>query len=81
MNFSVHLNDELIDQLNQSAREIGKTRNALIREAVAQWLSRRRPLKWPAEVANFRGFAGIKRFEAERKKLKPPRDPFDALSA
>ncbi|MGO9450211.1 MAG: CopG family ribbon-helix-helix protein [Candidatus Binataceae bacterium] len=80
MNFSVHLNDELVERLNQTAKESGKTRNALIREAVGEWLNRRRPDKWPAEVMNFRGMRGIKRFEDERKSLKPPREPFDALS-
>ena len=42
---------------NGSARppwESGKTRNALIREAVGEWLGRHRPAKWPAEVTNFR---------------------------
>jgi Arc/MetJ-type ribon-helix-helix transcriptional regulator len=82
MNFSVHLNDEMVELLNQTAREKGKTRNALIREAVGEWLARRHPGKWPAEVMSFHGIRGIKRFEADRKKLKPPRrPPFDAISA
>lgn len=80
MNFSVHLNDNLVERLNRTARETGKPRNALIREAVAQWLVRRQPGKWPAEVMNFRAIRGIKRFEEDRKKLRPPRSPFDAVS-
>jgi hypothetical protein len=81
MNFSVHLNDELVERLNQTAKESGKARNALIREAVAEWLGRRQPGKWPAEVMNFHGIRGLKRFEKNRKELKPPRSPFDAVSA
>jgi metal-responsive CopG/Arc/MetJ family transcriptional regulator len=81
MNFSVHLSDELVERLNQTAGESGKTRNALIREAVAEWLDRRRPAKWPVEVTNFRGIRGIKRFEENRKNLKSPRSPFDAFPA
>jgi len=81
MNFSVHLNDELVERLNQTARESGRARNALIREAIAEWLGRRQPSKWPAEVMNFRGIKGLKRFEDNRKQLKPPRAPFDAVSA
>jgi predicted transcriptional regulator len=72
MNFKVHLNDELVESLNQTARKIGRTRNALIREAVAQWFGRR-PVKWPSEVANFSGLRAFKRFEVDRKKLKPGR--------
>jgi metal-responsive CopG/Arc/MetJ family transcriptional regulator len=81
MNFSVHLNDELVERLNQTAKESGRARNALIREAVAEWLGRRRSGKWPAEVMNFRGIRRMKRFEEDRKTLKPPRAPFDAISA
>jgi len=81
MNFSVHLKDEMIERLNETARESGKTRNALIREAVAEWLERRRPARWPADIVNFGGIRGIKRFEENRKELKPPRSPFDAVSA
>jgi metal-responsive CopG/Arc/MetJ family transcriptional regulator len=80
MNFSVHLSDELVERLNQTARESGKTRNALIREAVAEWLGRR-SAKWPVEVTNFHGIRRIKRFEENRKNLKPPRSPFDAFPA
>ncbi len=60
MNFSVHLNDELVERLNQTARESGRTRNALIREAVGEWLNRRRPAKWPTEVMHFQGIRGIR---------------------
>jgi Arc/MetJ-type ribon-helix-helix transcriptional regulator len=81
MNFSVHLSDDLVQRLNQTARESGKTRNALIREAVAEWLGRRQPGKWPAEVMNFHRVRRLKRFEDNRKELKPPRSPFDAISA
>jgi hypothetical protein len=81
MNFSVHLSDDLIERLNQAATERGKARNALIREAVAEWLGRRHPGKWPAQVMNFRGVRGLRRFEDNRKELKPPRSPFDAVSA
>jgi Arc/MetJ-type ribon-helix-helix transcriptional regulator len=81
MNFSVHFNDELVKRLNETAKAKGKTRNALIREAVTEWLERERPKKWPRSVMTFRGVRGFPRFEDERKNLKPPRDPFDAVSS
>ena len=81
MNFSVHLSDELVERLNQTAKESGKARNALIREAVSEWLGRQQSGKWPAEVINFRGIRRLKRFEENRKELKAPRSPFDAVSA
>jgi predicted transcriptional regulator len=70
MNFSVHLNNELVDDLDQAAKESGKTRNALVREAVAEWLDRRRRGKWSASVMNFRGMREVTRFEESRKELK-----------
>jgi hypothetical protein len=81
MNFSIHLSNDLVERLDQIARESGKTRNALIREAVGELLDRRRVSKWPISVMNFRGIPGMIRFEESRKELKPPRPPFSALSA
>ncbi|MHB8382259.1 MAG: ribbon-helix-helix domain-containing protein [Candidatus Binataceae bacterium] len=81
MNFSVHLNDEMVERLNETAKRSGKTRNALIREAIAQWLAHRKDSQWPAEIANFHGTRGLKRFEEDRKSLKPPRSPFNAISS
>jgi hypothetical protein len=81
MTFSIHLDESLGVRLNRTAKESGKARNALIREAVREWLDRRRPREWPTEVMDFRGIPGIVRFEHGRKGLKPPRDPFNALSA
>ncbi len=81
MTFSIHLNDQLVDELNLAAKETGKARNALIGEAVKEWLGRHRRRTWPAVVMNFRGVRRSIRFEDSRKELTPPREPFDALSA
>jgi Arc/MetJ-type ribon-helix-helix transcriptional regulator len=81
MNFSVHLTSEMVRRLDERARDSGKKRNALIREAIAEWLDRTRVAKWPPIITEFRGIRGLRRFEAERKHLKPPREPFDAFSA
>lgn len=81
MNFSVYLDDEMVERLNCAARESRRTRNAVVREAVAEWLGRWKPSRWPAEILKFHGSRGIARFEDGRKALKPPREPFDAVSA
>jgi predicted transcriptional regulator len=81
MNFSVHLDEPLAQRLNRAVKKSGKPRNALIREALTQWLEQHRAREWPATVRNFRGLKNAGRFEHGRKTLKPPRDPFDALSA
>jgi metal-responsive CopG/Arc/MetJ family transcriptional regulator len=76
VNFSIHLSDDLVERLNETAREVGRKRNALIRDAVAEYLQRHRSRKWPTEVLNFRGVAKLPRFEEHRKALKPPRPLF-----
>ncbi len=81
MTLSIYLDKESLDQFNRIARETGKTRNALIREALGEWLARRRRSQWPPEVLNFKGIKGMARFEENRKLLKPPREPFDELPA
>ena len=80
MTFSIYLDDKLTKQLNRVAAELGKARNALIREALEEWLARSRAKKWPEVVLAFKGVQGAPRFEKDRKTLKPPRDPFGKLA-
>jgi predicted transcriptional regulator len=79
MTFSVYLDDKLTKRLNRVATESGKPRNALIREALEEWLAKSRAKKWPAAVLEFKGVRGAPRFETARKTLKPPRDPFASI--
>jgi hypothetical protein len=76
MTFSIYLDDKLTKRLNRVAIESGKARNALIREALEEWLARSRPKKWPEAVLTFKGIRGVPRFEETRKTLNPPREPF-----
>ena len=80
MNFSIHLNDTLIRRLQQIAQENGRSRNALIREAVENWLASREQRPWPQEVLDFQGVPDAVPFEQGRVDLLPPHEPFDALS-
>ena len=81
MNFSLHLNDEIVHRLNAAAQATGKSRNALIREAVEEWLERRARGQWPEEVRGFQGVPEAVPFEQARAELLPPTEPFGALSA
>jgi predicted transcriptional regulator len=81
MNFSLHLNDELVHRLNAVAQATGRSRNALIREAVEEWLQRRARGQWPEEVLEFQGIPELVPFEHARAELLPPAEPFGALSA
>lgn len=72
MNFNIYLDDETGRQLNQVAKTAGESRNALVRQAVSEWLRRRGKPQWPDEVLAFNGAAGMPLFEASRDKLKAP---------
>ena len=39
MNFNIYLDDETGQQLNHAAEQAGESRNALIRQAVCDWLN------------------------------------------
>lgn len=72
MNFNIYLDDETGQQLNLVAKQAGESRNALVRQAVSEWLKRHSKPQWPDEVMNFKGIADTPPFEAGRDSLKPP---------
>ena len=72
MNFNIYLDEKTGRQLNQAAKQTGENRNALVRQAVSDWLNRHGKPQWPDEVLAFKGMAGMPRFEASRGRLKAP---------
>lgn len=72
MNFNLYLDDETGRQLASAAQQTGETRNALIRKALSEWLSRLDHPQWPDAVLDFKGIADMPAFEAGRDQLTPP---------
>ncbi len=72
MHFNIYLDDTTGQHLNAIARQVGESRNALIRRAVGEWLARQSQPQWPEAVANFKGVADVPQFEAGRNQLGPP---------
>lgn len=72
MNFNIYLDDETGQQLNQVAKQAGESRNALVRQAVSEWLKRHSKPQWPDEVLSFMGVADTPPFEGGRDSLKQP---------
>ncbi len=72
MNFNIYLDDETGQRLNHVAKQAGESRNALVRQALSEWLDRQGKPQWPAEVLAFEGWADMHPFEASRDKLKQP---------
>jgi len=72
MNFNIYLDDETGQQLTIAAKDSGENRNALIRQAVAEWLARHGKPQWPEAVLNFQGIADMPAFESSRDQLGAP---------
>jgi len=72
MNFNIYLDDKTGRQLSHVAKQEGESRNALVRQAVSEWLSRHGKSKWPDAVLAFDGMADMPPFEASRGRLKQP---------
>jgi hypothetical protein len=72
MHFNVYIDDQTGQQLNATAEQSGQTRNALIREAVREWLAHRNKPQWPEAVMDFTGMPDMPPFETGRDQLKPP---------
>lgn len=77
MNLNIYLEDALANSLNQCVKETGQSRNALIREAIKEWLTHHLTKKWPNSIMKFKGISGVEPFESHRNDLLPPdEDPF-----
>lgn len=76
MHFNIYLDDTTGQQLNTMAQRVGESRNALIRQAVSQWLVQQAQTGWPDAVLNFKGLGDTPPFETSRDQLAlPAEDP------
>lgn len=77
MNFNIYLDDQLGEQLIEATKDTHKSRNALIREAIALWLKHNKNTTWSETINNFEGIEDFPAFESHRDQLPPPKeDPF-----
>lgn len=76
MNINIYIEDRLGKQLNQCAKEVGKSRNTLVREALKEWLNHHAIKHWPSSVLNYKGHKKMPAFESTHHELMPPKkDP------
>ena len=68
MNFSIHIDDRLAAALKREAARTRRPRNALVTEAIRQWLDKARRSTWPPELTDFEPFTDLERFESHRSK-------------
>jgi len=61
MHFSIYLDDETGNRLKKLARQLRTSRNAAIRQAIEERVTRRGRRQWPREFLEFRGVAEMPR--------------------
>ena len=82
MNINIYLQGQLLERIDRLARETGRSRSALIREALEAWLARRSASAWPAVLREWRGDPGFPPFEGGRDdNPQRPDDPFAGIPA
>jgi predicted transcriptional regulator len=77
MNFNVYLDSTLGEALQRLARRRKTTRNALIRKAVEDLVTKEaRSPSWSKQVLEWRGEPAFEPFESRRRELgEPAADP------
>lgn len=74
MNINIYFEDSLGKNLNQYAKQLGKTRNAIVREAVKEWLDHHQTAKWPRSILKFSAIDDLPSFESHRIDLATPNE-------
>ncbi|PZD74938.1 hypothetical protein C1752_00632 [Acaryochloris thomasi RCC1774] len=75
MNFNVYVEDQLVERLELLAKQQGKKRNTIIREALEAWTTLNLPAAWPDNVLTYSGSTDGIVYESYRNELLPPTDP------
>lgn len=74
MNINIYLEDELANSLNSYVKKSGNSRNAVIREAVREYIVHHQVKEWSKSILNFKGCPEVPSFESYRDELLPPDD-------
>lgn len=78
MNVTSYLSDDLVESIDQLAREQHSSRSAVIRRALEMYLRRREAGAWPQPVRDWQGDPGFAPFESLRGiEQAGSRDPFE----
>jgi len=77
MNFNIYIEDQLGEHLLKAVEVTGKSKNALIREALNEWFIHHPVIKWPDEILQHDGIEDFTPFESLRDELRESKeDPF-----
>ena len=73
MQFNIWVNNELMKDIEVIMKSEGKKKNAIINEAIAEYIKYKKSKRWSNDIKNFKGIKGFKeenKFENFRDELK-----------
>lgn len=74
MSFHVYVEPDLERKIEDLCKKTGRKRNAIVREALKEFVEKHSTQAWPDAVFNFRPNSKLARFESLRADLPPERD-------
>ena len=75
MNLSVYLPSKLSSQLSLIAQQKHKSKNAIVKEALEEWLTHHHPRSsWPPHFFDFEPVEDAPDFSIYRNELAPPKE-------
>lgn len=69
MNFNIYVPKEIGFKLSQAAKALHCSRNAIVTEAINQWLQKHTSPNWPATFFDFAPLQDVPNFKALRSDL------------
>jgi predicted transcriptional regulator len=69
MNLNIYIEDQLAEKLSQYAEKSKRKKNAIIREAIKNWLQLHVKKKWSNEIVKFNGIEDFPNVKELRKGL------------
>lgn len=78
MNFNVYLKKEVGQKITKRAKALQRSRNAIINEALEEWLQKHTQTSWPGDFFDFEAIKDVPDFQQLRRDLLPPsKDPLE----
>lgn len=71
MNFNVYLNKSTGEKISKIAKNLKRSRNSIINEALEEWLETHTSSKWPSHFFDFEPIEDMPDFKELRSDLKP----------
>lgn len=70
MNFNVYLKKKTGEKITKVAKNLHRSRNSIVNEALEEWLLNHTKTKWPKNFFDFSSIEDVPDFKSLRKDLK-----------